>query len=378
MCLRSRPRPGVSTPLRGSIDTAQQRFVVPGGTLFGYHEVTSLSMKRLGKQRPIFGAPRASFAPWLARRTDLSRQARSAEQKTGVRALETEAQWRARVRYGAPSSIPRKQLMTDRDAQRRDVPGRFLREPLVHFFALGALLFGISALCLADERRVVEPPGLVSSLERRFRDLHGREPSATERAEALATWRRDEALFREALQKNLHYDDATIRGILIDKMRAEAALELPPLRPTEAELDAWLRAHEDRYALPLRYDFQSLTFEQAAGDIAPALTQLAAGTEPEKLGRTVTGGKLTAPDLARRLPAPVAERIPALPQGSWERIDGETQVWLVRVRDVIGGLPTLAEVRARVEADFIAAAREKDIAERLQRTVDLYTFEAAP
>lgn len=301
-----------------------------------------------------------------------------AEQKTGVRALETEAQWRARVRYGAPSSIPRKQLMTDRDAQRRDVPGRFLREPLVHFFALGALLFGISALCLADERRVVEPPGLVSSLERRFRDLHGREPSATERAEALATWRRDEALFREALQKNLHYDDATIRGILIDKMRAEAALELPPLRPTEAELDAWLRAHEDRYALPLRYDFQSLTFEQAAGDIAPALTQLAAGTEPEKLGRTVTGGKLTAPDLARRLPAPVAERIPALPQGSWERIDGETQVWLVRVRDVIGGLPTLAEVRARVEADFIAAAREKDIAERLQRTVDLYTFEAAP
>lgn len=268
--------------------------------------------------------------------------------------------------------------MKDRNTQR---PGAFrwlLHEPLVHFFVLGAILFALAHLRPDGARRIAVPPGLEDSLERRFRDLHGRAPSADERKEAFVAWRRDEALYREALQKNLHQNDATIRGILIDKMRTEAALDLPPLTPTDAELEGWLQANSEKYALPRRYDFQYVGFEKSSSDIDASLAELVAGAEPGKLGRPVTGGKLTEQDLAARLPQPLAQRIPHLAPGTWQRVDGEDQAWAVRVRAVLGGVPPLAQVRARVEADFVAAAQEKDLAQRLQKTVDLYTFEAAP
>jgi hypothetical protein len=268
--------------------------------------------------------------------------------------------------------------MEDPTAQRPDTFRWLLHEPLVHFFALGAILFGVSHVRPEETRRIAVPPGLEATLERSFRDLHGRDPSAGERTEALAAWRRDEALYREALQKNLHQNDATIRGILIDKMRAEAALDLPPLTPTDAELESWLRVHGEKYALPRRYDFQFVAFEKSSADIEASMAQLGAGTEAGKLGRPVTGGKLTEQDLATRLPKPLAERIPTLAPGTWERVDGDDQTWVVRVRAVLGGVPPLSQVRARVEADFVNAAGEKDLARRLQETVDLYTFEAAP
>jgi hypothetical protein len=268
--------------------------------------------------------------------------------------------------------------MEDRNAPRPDAVRWLLHEPLVHFFVLGAILFGVAHFRPEGSRRIAVPPGLEATLERSFRDLHGRDPGADERKEALASWRRDEALYREALHKDLHQNDATIRGILIDKMRAEAAMDLPPLEPSDAELEGWLQSNSEKYALPRRFDFQFLGFEKSSGDIDPSLAKLAAGTEPGTLGRPVTGGKLTEQDLATRLPKPLAERIPGLVPGTWQRVDGEDQVWAVRVRAVLGGVPPLAQVRARVEADFVAAAQEKDLAERLQKTVDLYTFEAAP
>lgn len=267
--------------------------------------------------------------------------------------------------------------MEDRNAPRPDTVRWLLHEPLVHFFVLGAILFAVAHFRPEEARRIAVPSGLEATLERSFRDLHGRDPSADERKEAFVAWRRDEALYREALQKNLHQNDATIRGILIDKMRAEAALDLPRLTPTDAELEGWLQANSEKYALPRRYDFQFLGFEKSSSEIEASLAELTAGAEPGKLGRPVTGGKLTEQDLSTRLPTPLALRIPTLVPGTWQRVDGEDQVWVVRVRSVLGGVPPLAQVRARVEADFVAAAQEKDLARRLQKTVDLYTFEDA-
>src|SRR4051812_42067591 len=118
-----------------------------------------------------------------------------------------------------------------------------LREPLVHFFFIGALLFGAQHWLLGDSRAITVTPGLRAELRRRFQDLNGRTPNPAELAQSLAQWERDEALFREALREHLERDDPAVRSALIDKMHARAALEVPKREPTTAELDAWLAAH---------------------------------------------------------------------------------------------------------------------------------------
>ena len=91
---------------------------------------------------------------------------------------------------------------------------RLLREPTVHFFLLGALLFLLHHLIVGAPRTVAVTPGVRAEVARRFKDHNGRPPSDAEVEAALRDWKRDEALYREALRDGLDRDDATIRTVL--------------------------------------------------------------------------------------------------------------------------------------------------------------------
>lgn len=268
--------------------------------------------------------------------------------------------------------------MNDRSASRRLGP-RLLHEPLVHFFILGALLFVGHRLTNEDPRAITITQNLTADLERRFSDQHGRSPDLKEREEILRAWKRDEALYREALRRDLDRNDSVVRAVLIEKMRAAAALEVPPPKLDDADLERFLRAHTEKYEVARRYDFQFLHFLKAdpssAEQIARALATLAAGSEPSGLGRPVVGGKLTEGDLTARVAAPLRERILRQAPGPWVRVEGEADLWLLRVRAVTGGLPNLRDIRERVLADATARAEEEAIERQLQKTVDLYHLE---
>ena len=126
---------------------------------------------------------------------------------------------------------------------------RVLAEPVVHFFALGALLFVAHRLFVGAPRTVVVTPGVKSGA---FAPLRGRERARARAPRSwpprFSKWKVDEALSREALRERLDRDDPGIRTILADKMRLRAAFELPKREPTDAELDAWLAAHRSLYA----------------------------------------------------------------------------------------------------------------------------------
>src|SRR3954464_10304736 len=100
--------------------------------------------------------------------------------------------------------------MRDREAARkRFLSGLLLlvREPVVHFFVIGALLFVAHGLIVGDPRKITVTPALEAELARRFQDQNGRAPSPAERQAALHQWQRDEALYREALREHLDRDD---------------------------------------------------------------------------------------------------------------------------------------------------------------------------
>jgi hypothetical protein len=257
-----------------------------------------------------------------------------------------------------------------------------LREPVLHFFAAGVLLFVAHRLFVGAPRTVVVTAGLKAELARRFQDGNGREPSAQELAADIHKWEIEEALFREALRDRLDRDDPGIRTILADKMRMRAAFEVPKREPTDAELDAWLAAHRSLYETPPRYDFELVRFPKAEPRARAALDDfdraLKEGKGAATLGRAVIGGNLTVDDMKGRLEPELIERIPALAPSAWQRMEIPQSFVLVRVKAVGGGVPTRQELGAQLVADWKRATLQEAVDRILQRTIDRYRFEEQP
>lgn len=272
---------------------------------------------------------------------------------------------------------------------------RLLTEPTVHFFFLGALLFLAHRLVVGDERVIVVSAGVKADLERRFRDRTGGAPSPAELAGDLRAWKRDEALYREALRDHLDRDDATIRTVLADRVRARAALPIPKPVPTEAELARWFATHRSLYETPRRYDYQLVAFAKSAPPVGPRAAppggaraaQAAAdqldryeqalknGADPRSLGRPIVGGDLTAEDLQGRFGPGLAARIQSLPVGRWQRLEDGDGLLLARLNAVTGGLPGADELHQRLIVDWSYAERQRAVDDAVRAIVDRYRFE---
>lgn len=254
-----------------------------------------------------------------------------------------------------------------------------LREPALHFFVLGALLFGAHHLVARAPRTIVVTPGLKADLARRFRDDQGRAPTVAEQAQALRDWQRDEALFRQALAEKLDQNDRAIRAVLIDKLRARAVQHVPAREPTELELADWLKKHQSLYETPKRYALEWLSFVKgpasAAEERAATEERLKSGVDARSLGRPHFGAKLTADEVNERLGAELGSQVATLPLGQWQNRESPRELLLVRVDEVEGGLPPPSELRPRLVLDCAAALREQEAKKELDELVAQYRFE---
>lgn len=253
---------------------------------------------------------------------------------------------------------------------------------MVHFFALGALLFAVDHLLNDEPRKVTVTPGVKADLVRRLTDQHGRPPTNDERTATIEAWKRDEALYREALRRKLDRNDPNVRLLLVDKMRAEAELAFILSEPDEGTLERFLAQERARYERPPKYEFEFFSFSRSEArpeeELTKILSRLEAGEKPNELGRTLFGGALAQEDFPGRVAPALAERIAHAPLGTWARVEGEAETWLLRVKAVSGGLPPLSEVRSALLDDYKTKAREKAIREELDKVIALYEFEEAP
>src|SRR6187402_3586883 len=104
---------------------------------------------------------------------------------------------------------------------------KVLREPLVHFAVLGALLFALSALARrgaadprspaparaagAGARTVTIATSDVDAARAQFRAASKREPSPLELADLVQSVISEELLFREGMAQGLDRDDRVVR-----------------------------------------------------------------------------------------------------------------------------------------------------------------------
>jgi hypothetical protein len=267
-----------------------------------------------------------------------------------------------------------------------DAAHAFLREPLMHFLLLGALLFVAHRLFVADrhaERHVVVPRALAGELAGEFRARAGREPNPAELSAAIERWKRDEVAYREGLRLGLDKNDPVVRERVANKLR-EVESKLAPREPTDAELDAWLIAHRDRYDTPSRFDFEhyfvSKRASDAEGRARRILTELVEGRTPDDVGEAFGEGRQLigrSESDVRRVFGPAFERgLQVLEMDRWSLLESEAGFHAVRLQGrVPRRVATRDGQRAELVRDFLAAEREEGESRALQALVDSYVFE---
>jgi hypothetical protein len=128
---------------------------------------------------------------------------------------------------------------------------RLLREPLFHFLLLGAAIFvayGLGPRRSGDQPvTIVVTRGQIEAIAAGFARVRQRPPSADELADLIRDRIREEVLCREATALGLGQDDTVIRHRLRQKMEFVSEEIAGQTEPTDAELDAYLRAHADAF-----------------------------------------------------------------------------------------------------------------------------------
>lgn len=249
---------------------------------------------------------------------------------------------------------------------------RLRREPLLHFFVLGALLFAVYGWLnrgvLSSPGEIVVSRGQVQSLEAQFQRVWQRTPMPEELQGLVEGWIREEIFYREGLAMGLERDDSVVRRRVAQKVEFIAE-GISPAPATDAELQSWLDKHPDKYRVESGYSLRQVYFnpvrhgENLKTNVGAALRALQAGKPvagdstmlPERLDRA------PAFDVARIFGEEFRKGLDALTVGSWQgpvRSGFGVHLVELRVRDD-GRRAELADVRAAVERDLLRARGEE-------------------
>lgn len=255
---------------------------------------------------------------------------------------------------------------------------RFVFSPLVHFFALAALIFAVHAAldgggAAPTGKTIRMTAAEADRLVQTFTATWKRPPTISELDALMRNWVRVEVNVREARALGLDRDDVVIRQRLTQKMRFLAETGAATLVPDEAALQAYLDRNAARFLTPARIAFAQVLLP-VDQDAAPVQALLGGGADPAPLG--------AASLLPSRLPAtpgPVIDRtfgtgfhaaLLSFPVGQWRGpVESSYGQHLVRIESrTEAALPPLPDIRERVEAEWRAAEMET-LRDSLERTL---------
>lgn len=267
-----------------------------------------------------------------------------------------------------------------------------LREPLVHFLALGAVLFGLvqwrGGSRGVGSDRITVGPGQVAALAAGFTRTWQRPPTERELKGLIDEYVREELAYREAVAMGLDRDDQIIRRRLRQKLEflIEDVVEAAP--PTDSALRVWLEAHAETYRTDPQIAFRQVYFRVDGGGAAALAEVNAVKARLERAGPGAAidqlgDGALLLPqelplaprmEVARLFGEGFADSILRLESGRWAGpVESGYGVHLVFVRERRDGrLPALDEIRPVVERDFMAAQRTAHIEAMYERLLARY------
>jgi len=274
---------------------------------------------------------------------------------------------------------------------------RLLREPLLHFFAAGAVIFFLYANNDGSGESAPDTIAIsavqIDRLTAQFNAIWRREPTADELVKLVNDYVREEVYYREALALGLDQNDAVVRQRMRQKIEFLSDTGAQLLEPTEAELQAFLKTNEMKYQQGTRLALEQLDLGQmpTPTDIAQKLQELNANpttTKPISGERSLLPAeiRLSRPDAIDSIYGNgFFAQISEFPVGQWAGpVHSSYGIHLVRILDRRAAqAPGLATMRASVLRDWRAEKavelRELDYLARKDRfTIEIYGRESQP
>jgi hypothetical protein len=249
---------------------------------------------------------------------------------------------------------------------------KLLKEPLVHFLVLGAVLFGIGILRGdaggPDSNRIDITPGVTERLLEGFRRTWQRPPTEDEFRGLMEDYLKEEVLYREALAMGLDRDDQIIRRRMRQKIEFLTADLVESIEPTDEDLQAHLDADPERYRQEATISFSQVYFQdRSEGGTARAralsiLEDLRRNpdTDPETIGDPFMFPAVHQDMRERELSGVFGEEFAAqiveLPLGEWSGpVTSAFGLHVARLDALDPGRPSdLAEVREAVRRDLVS------------------------
>lgn len=273
-----------------------------------------------------------------------------------------------------------------------------LKEPLLHFLALGAVIFALNAW--RESRRPVANAGprievtaaVIDRLRAGYERQFGQAPDAEELRRLLTAHIREEVLCREALAMGLDRDDTIVRRRLAQKMEFLTDDIVPSAGPEDTAVREFFEKNAARYAKPGRVTFQHVYFnkEKRGASLGRVLTETLAALEKgagdESFGDPFLHGYAFAErgqdEVIAAFGAEFAKQLAGQPTGVWRGpVASSYGLHLVRVEARME--PRAAnfdEVRGTVVRDFNDERRHtanREVFEKLREHYQVAVDEAA-
>ena len=166
-----------------------------------------------------------------------------------------------------------------------------MREPLLHFVVLGAVLFGVDHLLASrdgDPQVIVVDADVDAHAIEVFKEARGREPNSDELYALRKVWLDNEVLYREGIALGLDKGDNAIRERVIFKALSmvDAGVKLPAIDESDAARVV-RESIAQKYDEPARFDFEEAVI---AGDRSEAVARaFARALNAGSSGRSASG-----------------------------------------------------------------------------------------
>ncbi|MEE4216776.1 MAG: peptidylprolyl isomerase [Xanthomonadales bacterium] len=273
---------------------------------------------------------------------------------------------------------------------------KWLKEPLVHFLLLGAVIFFVYGLVAEKgraENEIFISRGQQENLVNTFSRTWQRLPTPVEYQGLLKDYIRQEIAYRQSREMGLDQDDIVIRRRLRQKMEmlAEDVAGLVP--PTEEDLQAYLDGHTENFMIEPRMSLQQIYFssdrrgERAAADAQEALQNISG--QGAMANTEALGDPLPLPavlddagesEIARLFGSVFVEGLRGVEAGSWTGpVASGFGLHLVLVMDRRDGrVPVLDEVRPDVLRELMNQQRQDSVDGLYEKLAENYSIEIEP
>lgn len=270
---------------------------------------------------------------------------------------------------------------------------RWIKEPLLHFLLLGAVIFLIYDQFAGKGSAPGEifiSRGQQENLLNTFGRTWQRPPTPEEFQGLLQDYVRQEIAYRESVAMGLDQDDIVIRRRLRQKLELLAEDVASLAAPTDQDLQSYLEANAEDFAIEPRLTFSHVYFsrdrrgDDAALDAAQLLQRIASdgpAGDFEQFGdplplpfelRDIREG-----EVARLFGTLFTDGLKGLESGQWSGpVESGFGLHLVFVEArEAGRLPRLPEVRDAVQREWLSERRREAVESLYQRLTENYSIE---